>query len=147
MVKKILPYILCLILGAVLSLLLTQGSYNRKVELLSKRVAEGERVNTELRAANSRLIDENRRATAEATRLTEIAGSLGRTVEELRNQNRESSAVIARLRANNTESQNQLREYRAGLEAVGGELREGTQTLLTTIEGLGELKALIESLP
>ena len=147
MVKKILPYIFCLILGAAFSLLLTQGGYNRKIELLSERVAEGERLNTKLRETNSRLVSENERATAEVGRLTEIAGSLGRTVEELRRANRESSALIARLRANNTESQEQLREYQESLTNIGGTLGEGAGTILSTIAGIEELKAYIESLP
>ncbi len=126
MVKKILPYLFMLILGAVLCFFITQGQYSRTVDRLSARIVEGDELNQELRNTNKLLTDENRQSRE--------------LIESLRGD-------VTELQRINSEARIQLGDIRNIVGGIGTGLGEGARTIQSVIDGLEQVKSAVQLLP
>ena len=126
MVKKILPYLFMLILGAILCFFITQGQYSRTVDRLSARIVEGDELNQELRNTNKLLTDENRQSRE--------------LIESLRGD-------VTELQRINSEARIQLGDIRNIIGGIGTGLGEGARTIQSVIDGLEQVKSAVQLLP
>lgn len=120
--KKFIPYILTSLITAIIIFAVSQGYNNKRIDKISKQLIESESLNTELTETN--------------TRLRESSERLGKRVGELEEQ-------IARDYQRNQE---RIRDFEKGLSNIADDLVTAEDTVTGIIEGIEQIKKLIESL-
>lgn len=120
--KKFIPYILTSLITTIIIFSVSQGYNNKRIDKISKQLIESESLNTELTEAN--------------TRLRESSERLGKRVGELEEQ-------IARDYQRN---QKRIRDFEKGLSNIANDLVTAEDTVTGIIEGIEQIKKLIESL-
>lgn len=120
--KKFIPYILTSLCTTIIIFSISQGYNNKRIDKISKQLIESESLNTELTEAN--------------TRLRESSERLGKRVGELEEQ-------IARDYIRNQE---RIRDFEKGLSNIANDLVTAEDTVTGIIEGIEQIKKLIESL-
>ena len=120
--KKFIPYILTSLITAIIIFSVSQGYNNKRIDKISKQLIESESLNTELTETN--------------TRLRESSERLGKRVGELEEQ-------IARDYQRNQE---RIRDFEKGLSNIANDLVTAEDTVTGIIEGIEQIKKLIESL-
>lgn len=120
--KKFIPYILTSLITTIIIFSVSQGYNNKRIDKISKQLIESESLNTELTEAN--------------IRLTESSERLGKRVGELEEQ-------IARDYQRNQE---RIRDFEKGLSNIANDLVTAEDTVTGIIEGIEQIKKLIESL-
>lgn len=120
--KKFIPYILTSLITAIIIFTVSQGYNNKRIDKISKQLIESESLNTELTETN--------------TRLRESSERLGKRVGELEEQ-------IARDYQRNQE---RIRDFEKGLSNIANDLVTAEDTVTGIIEGIEQIKKLIESL-
>lgn len=120
--KKFIPYILTSLITSIIIFSVSQGYNNKRIDKISKQLIESESLNTELTETN--------------TRLRESSERLGKRVGELEEQ-------IARDYQRN---QKRIRDFEKGLSNIANDLVTAEDTVTGIIEGIEQIKKLIESL-
>lgn len=120
--KKFIPYILTSLITTIIIFSVSQGYNNKRIDKISKQLIESESLNTELTETN--------------TRLRESSERLGKRVGELEEQ-------IARDYQRNQE---RIRDFEKGLSNIANDLVTAEDTVTGIIEGIEQIKKLIESL-
>lgn len=126
MLKKVLGYILVLVLGCGLGAFgifrITQANHNQAIERISGELDAVRTANDELSNRNNELLQRN-------TRLAESVGELEK-----------------RIRDDNIVYQNRLRNIGNSLVAISEGIGGATVSIREIIAGLEKIKLLIESL-
>lgn len=121
MAKKILPYLFCFV-AFVIVFFIFQGRYTAKIDQISNELSTYRTANQQLRTNNTLLTDTNKE-------LTERVGILEKQID-----------------ADNRANQERLEVIGSTLETIAIGLANARGNLHAIIEGIEQIKRLIESL-
>jgi len=126
MAKKVLPYTVAFILGALCCFFFAQGHYSRTIDSISERLVEGEKLNDKLRSTSRALAEQNSYSR--------------KLIEELRGENKQLVADVGRART-------ELGDIKRIIGGIGTGLGEGADIIYAVITGLEQLKNAVRLLP
>ena len=132
MAKSLLIFIIAFTIGTFGSYIFTQRRYNKSVEQLSTRIAEGEKL-------NQQLLTTNRELTAQNTRDRILVEELRGTIDSLRGE-------ISNLRSSVKRARGELENIREIVNGIGAGLTEGADIIQSVIDGLEQIKNAVNGI-